>query len=257
MLKPSRLRRLLQAGEYTDLVLAIRRAAEAGTVRITIGRGEWLGAEYLDSVAREKTVAEGLLWLGTELWGKSHDLEAIAVFEHAARLGQVDAASNAGQALHWMQAFERSVEYLRMAIENGAENSSWLQGLLGEALSDMGELHEAVLVLEPAYADHPEFGVRLARVLMLLGQLDRARDILRTLCEQKVYGAPILLGNLRSSQGEYDEAVRAYHQDIDESDAHSAYNLGLLYRELGNTAAAASALELARVMGDRTLPPEP
>lgn len=257
--RPARegLNALLADGAYLDFVRALRACpASADPEGILTRAGIKLPAATIAEVQNAPDDAAALYALGTEIWATDGgEMEGIFVLGRAAELGSVPAIAALGESLHWMGDDSRAIPLLKRAVEHPATRSSWLEGLLGEALLLAGEADEADPLLQSSYETHAEFGLPLAKIRLAAGQREEARRILEGVAAKGVYGAVLLLGNLLDEAGETEAAISAYHVGITQGDAHSAYNLGVLLLDRGDTEGARMAFEAARSMGDLTAPP--
>lgn len=234
----------------------LRQDSRVATSGLVVDAGSAIDLEMLESIARDDTEADAVYDLGVALWaGDGTELLAMDAFRVAADAGSTSAASALGEALNWFGNDQAALRWLEKAANDGAGNP-WILGLLGESRLRLGDSEGALPLLERAARDHPTFGVPLARLLAQKGQVAEAIEVLTPLSDTE-YGAAVLLGNALKSQGRPDEAIRAYEAGVRSGDAHSAYNLGLLYSELGARTRAEDAFRVARDMGDLWTPPPP
>ena len=223
-----------------------------------------LDVEQILSVRDAATTRDALYNLGAAVWGLSgYELLGVEILAESARHGSPDGRAATGDALAWLGMPELAHEWLERSLQQGVIDSdpqrgAWLAGLLGEALEAQGSgSTRSLALLERAAAAHDEFGVSFAKALRSNGELLRSRRILESLTDKAVYGAALQLGNLVWDEfDDRDAAERAYRAGVETEDGHCAYNLGLLFRELGRSVEAEAAFARALTLGDLTAPPD-
>lgn len=249
----------LNAADYVGAVRWLRNhpgAIDVATVpHVDIGEARILVGQ-LQGVTTAHSEADAIYRLGIELWDQDGaELLALHVLEAAAQEGSLKARAAYGESLHWFGSHDHALPWLERAVGAPATDSAWLRGLLGETYLAHGRLLEAVELLDHAASDHPEFGIPLAKALVASERDAEAVELLRSSVEAGLYGAAILLGNILDQQGDESGAETAYRAGVETADAHSAFNLGLLYERQGRSAAAREAFGRARAMGDRWVSP--
>lgn len=252
-----RLSALLSEEAYLEFVRALRaHPPYTDPDGLTTRGGVALSTETLAEVRNAPNDAGAVYALGAEIWAEEGgETEGIVVLGRAVELGSVAAVAALGESLHWMGDDERAVPLLRNAVGHATTRSPRLEGLLGEALLRTGKSDEAEPLLQSSSGAHAEFGLSLAKIRLQAGRREEAREILERATAEDVYGAALLLGNLLDEDGEVDAAISAYRAGIAHGDAHSAYNLGVLLLGRGDQEEARMAFDVARSMGDLTLPP--
>jgi tetratricopeptide (TPR) repeat protein len=248
---------LLAHGRYLDFVRELRRTPHLRPSDLAHG-DLVISEEALDAIEDTEDDGEALYNLAGALWGQSGgELEAIEVFRQSLELGYLDAALALGESLLWMGDHEQAAKFLTLTFDDQLLATPWRDGLLGDALRRGGAMEEALPYLRRGYASNAAaFGVPLAETLLALSADDDAHEVLVKLVNENVYGAAILLGNLLEERGDHLGAINAYRRGVDQGDGFSAFNLGLVYHELGDTDSASEAFRRARQMGDITEPPE-
>lgn len=253
----------LSGGRYEEAVHCLCESVRALHLPSSVWRpansDEGFTPDDVERICGAQRPVDSVFELGATIWGlEGYELLAIDVFEHAAAAGSATAAAALGEALRWFGDNGRAAKWLTVALQDADVATTWLRGLLGEALY---ALHEepirAIDELRAGYHDHEEFGITLARALRGIGNLVEGRLILEHLVEGRTYGAALHLGNILQDEfGDRQGAKRAYAQGAVSGDGHSAFNLGLLHYEDGDIASAREAFDTARILGDLTTPPD-
>ena len=211
--------------------------------------------EAVRAIAEAPTLAAALHELGGHLWDQSgNELFAVDILKEAAKLGAGGAFISLAEALFWLGADEDAVIHLARARELRVGDPAKVSGMLGEVRLSLGDASRDVenLLAEGA-AVHPEFGVSYAKMLCVCGEHDAARAVLEALVDSNEYGAALHLGNLLDDVfGETEAAISSYLRGIDTGDAHSAFNLAVLYYGRDDLVEAERFLRVAREMGDLT-----
>ena len=250
----------LHAADYIGAVRWLRAhpAAIQATrhLRVAIGDAS-VSLEELRDLLSLKTDADAVHSLAAAVWAQDgSELNALHIFEAAARAGSTVAARDYGEALHWFGSYDSARPWLERALGSPSTETAWVHGLLGEVYLARGQMPEAVSHLRRGAEEHAAFGVPLAKALVASGRPSEAKQLLMKLVDAGQYGAAIRLGNLLDAEDDQAGAERAYRAGIDTADAHSAYNLALLYMKQGRKNAAREAFRLARSLGDHWAPPD-
>lgn len=211
--------------------------------------------DAVQAIAEAPTLATALHELGGRLWDQpGSELIAVEILKEAAKLGAEGALISLAEALFWLGADEDAVIHLERARELRVGDPARVSGMLGEARLSLGdESRDVEDLLAEGAAVHPEFGVSYAKMLRIRGEHDAARAVLEALVHSNEYGAALHLGNLFDDEfGEAEAAISSYLRGIDTGDAHSAFNLAVLYYGRDDLVEAERFLRVAREMGDLT-----
>lgn len=249
--------------------LALARGDDAGAERCSVGALE-VAAEVGDETVATTVHADlaGIAHaLGDHAAGERHDLRAQEVASAHVDLRRVIAAAalQLGALCVRRRLFDEAWEHLRRALELAEEvddlpqQATCLQ-LVGEALFALGRFSEA----QAAYEQFVELASglddrrgeaighrELGRVLGVLGDVDAARDSLRTAMakEPLLRGAfRLTLGEVLADAGLVDEATEVLREGAD----HTGGDLGMGFAiQLALIALRSDDLDGAALMFDR------
>lgn len=218
----------------------------------------WLSSDDATYVLSGEDAGESVFRLAACVWAEDGmELAALQMFDWAVAAGAKGARAAAGEAHAWFGEYQKAACLLESSVDEPDTRTPWLEGVFGESLAQIGQTARAIPHLRLGYEEHVEFGVPLGKLLKACGEFDEALEVLSASTDAGVFGAALLLGNLLIDDfHDVAGARRAYETGIETSDAHSAYNLGVLLLTVGDGRGAEAAFETARGLGDCTAPPD-
>lgn len=235
---------------YVELVARMIADDRDGAKAYMTAAGTPLTDQDVSDVRAAAGLADALFELGASLWNVPEaKLEAIHVFRLAADNGSIDATKALGDSLNWMGHHEEAIPALREAILLD-EDDLRAVGLLGISLYELHRHAEAEPYLRRALGADPSLALPLADIVLEKGETGEYFKLIHSAAAADVYGADILLGNIYSERCDEISAIRSYRKGIASGDAHSAFNLGVLYHEREDFEQARVFFGEARRLGD-------
>jgi len=175
--------------------------------------------------------------------------EALAAAE--ASPADPEAQGDLGRVLHAYELYEPAAAAYGRAIAADPEVFRW-HYLRGKALASAGRQDEALVALEEALAirsDYPPLQVAIGKLLFDAGDSEAAYGYYLDALRQDPLSTPAShgLAKILAGRGDTEAAVEAYRATLELAPDFGAahYALGILYRDLGESAKAAEHLALA------------